>query len=199
MSLKRQADDEGGPLAFLALQGDAPDVHGGPTGQSTAGYNARAQFFASRGYAYLEGRWDEAVEAYGLTPGRIASLINQNSASNTFVGQAGGDERQGVGQPQAARGHADRLNETLIAGWEAEPPEPDADADYAAEIIFDLGDVSPHVSGPDTVAVMRPATEIAQEKIKVDKEHFKIRVMVPEQTKSEIIEILKRHKPAELH
>jgi dipeptidyl aminopeptidase/acylaminoacyl peptidase len=30
------------------------NIHGGPTGQSTAGYNARAQFFATRGYAYLE-------------------------------------------------------------------------------------------------------------------------------------------------
>jgi dipeptidyl aminopeptidase/acylaminoacyl peptidase len=29
-------------------------IHGGPTGQATAGYNARAQFFATRGYAYLE-------------------------------------------------------------------------------------------------------------------------------------------------
>jgi len=29
-------------------------IHGGPTGQSTAAYNARAQFFATRGYAYLE-------------------------------------------------------------------------------------------------------------------------------------------------
>jgi dipeptidyl aminopeptidase/acylaminoacyl peptidase len=30
------------------------NIHGGPTGQSKAGYNARAQFFATRGYAYLE-------------------------------------------------------------------------------------------------------------------------------------------------
>jgi dipeptidyl aminopeptidase/acylaminoacyl peptidase len=29
-------------------------IHGGPTGQSTASYGARAQFFTSRGYAYLE-------------------------------------------------------------------------------------------------------------------------------------------------
>lgn len=29
-------------------------VHGGPTGQSTAAYNATAQFFATRGYAVLE-------------------------------------------------------------------------------------------------------------------------------------------------
>ena len=30
------------------------NIHGGPTGQSTASYNTRAQFFATRGYAYLE-------------------------------------------------------------------------------------------------------------------------------------------------
>jgi dipeptidyl aminopeptidase/acylaminoacyl peptidase len=30
------------------------NIHGGPTGQSTAAYNARAQFFATRGYACLE-------------------------------------------------------------------------------------------------------------------------------------------------
>ena len=30
------------------------NIHGGPTGQSTAAYNSRAQFFATRGYAYLE-------------------------------------------------------------------------------------------------------------------------------------------------
>ena len=29
-------------------------IHGGPTGQSFASYNPRAQFFATRGYAYLE-------------------------------------------------------------------------------------------------------------------------------------------------
>jgi N-acetylglutamate synthase/N-acetylornithine aminotransferase len=43
------------------------------------------------------------------------------------------------------------------------------------------------------------STGIPGEKIKVDKEHFKVRVMVPEQTKAEIIEILERHKPAEIH
>jgi dipeptidyl aminopeptidase/acylaminoacyl peptidase len=30
------------------------NIHGGPTGQSNAAYNSRAQFFATRGYAYLE-------------------------------------------------------------------------------------------------------------------------------------------------
>ena len=43
------------------------------------------------------------------------------------------------------------------------------------------------------------STGIPGDSIKVDKDHLKIRVMVPEQTKSEIIEILNRHVPAEIH
>ena len=43
------------------------------------------------------------------------------------------------------------------------------------------------------------ATGIPIEKIKIDKEHRKIRVMVPDVTKREIIEILNRHDPAEVH
>ncbi len=43
------------------------------------------------------------------------------------------------------------------------------------------------------------ATGIPNEKIKIDKEHRKIRVMVPNATKREIIEILNRHDPAEVH
>ena len=43
------------------------------------------------------------------------------------------------------------------------------------------------------------STGIPGDTIKVDKYHLKIRVMVPEQTKSEIIEILSRHEPAEIH
>ena len=43
------------------------------------------------------------------------------------------------------------------------------------------------------------ATGIPNEKIKIDKEQWKIRVMVPNATKREIIEILNRHDPAEVH
>ncbi|HSN52378.1 MAG TPA: hypothetical protein VLS87_07590 [Woeseiaceae bacterium] len=43
------------------------------------------------------------------------------------------------------------------------------------------------------------STGIPNEKIKVDKESRKIRVMVPEATRPEIMEILNRHEPAEIH
>ena len=40
---------------------------------------------------------------------------------------------------------------------------PDADAVYAGKITLDLGDVTPHVSGPDSVQVMRSVADIAKE------------------------------------
>ena len=43
------------------------------------------------------------------------------------------------------------------------------------------------------------STGIPREKIKVDREHLKIRVMVPEETRAEIVEILNRHEPTEIH
>ena len=39
--------------------------------------------------------------------------------------------------------------------WAATPPAPDPDAAYAARITLDLGEVTPHVAGPDTVFVTR--------------------------------------------
>jgi homoaconitate hydratase len=69
-------------------------------------------------------------------------------------------------------GITQRLTEAMIAGWEADPPTPDADASYAAEISLDLARVSPHVAGPDTVFVTRPAAEIAREKVRIDKAYL---------------------------
>ena len=43
------------------------------------------------------------------------------------------------------------------------------------------------------------ATGIPNEKIKIDKEHRKIRVFTPVETKSEVLEILNRHMPSEVH
>jgi hypothetical protein len=43
------------------------------------------------------------------------------------------------------------------------------------------------------------ATGIPNEKIKIDMEHRKIRVFVPDETRSEVMEILNRHMPAEVH
>jgi len=71
-----------------------------------------------------------------------------------------------------ARGVTDRLTAAMVAAWETDPPAPDPDAVYAAEIVLDLGRVSPHVSGPDTVFRMRPAAELARERVRVHKAYL---------------------------
>ena len=43
------------------------------------------------------------------------------------------------------------------------------------------------------------ATGIPNEKIKIDKDHRKFRVFTPVETKAEVLEILNRHMPAEVH
>lgn len=43
------------------------------------------------------------------------------------------------------------------------------------------------------------STGIPSEKIRIDKERFKVRVMIPDATKAEVLEILKRHDPTEVH
>ena len=43
------------------------------------------------------------------------------------------------------------------------------------------------------------STGIPNDSIKIDKEHKKVRVMAPDQSRAEIMEILNRHIPAEIH
>lgn len=43
------------------------------------------------------------------------------------------------------------------------------------------------------------STGIPLDDIRIDNDNFKVRVMIPDVTKAEVLEILKRHKPAEVH
>jgi homoaconitate hydratase len=65
-----------------------------------------------------------------------------------------------------------RFTDKDLAAWAKDPPRPDADASYVARIELDLGDVSPHVSGPDTVQVMRSLADIEEEHIAVQKAYL---------------------------
>jgi homoaconitate hydratase len=68
----------------------------------------------------------------------------------------------------ARLGITDRLTEAHIDGFSADPPRPDEDAIYAAEIRCDLSRVVPFVTGPDTVGVARPVSAFADEELQVD-------------------------------
>ena len=50
------------------------------------------------------------------------------------------------------QGIEDRVTEADLQGWREAPPASDADAAYAAEITLDLQRVTPHISGPHSVA-----------------------------------------------
>ncbi len=70
------------------------------------------------------------------------------------------------------RKSATRYTEEDLTKWEKNPPAPDPDAEYAATIELDLSAVSPHVSGPDSVQVMRSLVEIEKEKVAIQKAYL---------------------------
>jgi homoaconitate hydratase len=66
----------------------------------------------------------------------------------------------------------ERFTAEEVQRWESDPPRPDEDAAYAARIDLDLSEVSPHVSGPDSVQVMRSLADIAQQQIAIQKAYL---------------------------
>jgi homoaconitate hydratase len=67
---------------------------------------------------------------------------------------------------------AERFSEKDIDSWENNPLGPDADAGYAARITLDLAQVTPHVSGPDTVQTMQSLAEIEKKRVAIQKAYL---------------------------
>jgi len=66
----------------------------------------------------------------------------------------------------------ERFSEKDIENWSKNPPRPDIDAVYAARIVLDLSQVTPHVSGPDTVQVMASLAEIEKKEVSIQKAYL---------------------------
>ena len=66
----------------------------------------------------------------------------------------------------------ERFTEKDIGRWIEDPPRPDRDAAYAARIVLDLSQVTPHVSGPDSVQVMQSLASIEQNKVAIQKAYL---------------------------
>src|SRR5260221_4614832 len=82
---------------------------------------------------------------------------------------------RGVRQRLKAMGaatHDERFSEKDIQGWEKNPAAPDADAVYAARITIDLGQATPHVSGPDTVQTMQSLPALEKNKVAIQKAYL---------------------------
>jgi len=65
-----------------------------------------------------------------------------------------------------------RFTEVDLQKWSTNPPRPDVNASYAARIVLDLSQVTPHVAGPDTVQVMQSLPEIEKKKIAIQKAYL---------------------------
>lgn len=66
----------------------------------------------------------------------------------------------------------ERFTDEDIERWAIHPPQPDPDAAYAARIAIDLNQVTPCVSGPDTVQTMQPLAQIEKKKVKIQKAYL---------------------------
>jgi len=66
----------------------------------------------------------------------------------------------------------ERFTEADVENWIDSPPSPDPEANYSARIVLDLGQVTPRVSGPDTVQAMQPVAAIAEKRVAIHKAYL---------------------------
>ncbi|HUJ96290.1 MAG TPA: homoaconitase [Terriglobales bacterium] len=104
------------------------------------------------------------------------SISNMTTEWGPLVGWFPVDEvtieyLKGVHQRLKAIG-IERFPENDIENWAAKPPLPDADGEYAARIVLDLGQITPHVSGPDAVQVMSSLAEMEKKKVAIQKAYL---------------------------
>ncbi|HZW92973.1 MAG TPA: homoaconitase [Candidatus Eremiobacteraceae bacterium] len=66
----------------------------------------------------------------------------------------------------------ERFTEKDIETWIKAPPLADPDASYTACITLDLAEITPHVSGPDTVQVMQTLAAIEKKQIAIQKAYL---------------------------
>lgn len=71
-----------------------------------------------------------------------------------------------------AAGVTGRITDEMLVEWQAIPPMPDADAQYAARIVLNLNEVTPHLSGPDTVQVMQSVAAAQDKKVAIQKAYL---------------------------
>src|SRR5580693_3283618 len=112
----------------------------------------------------------------GLSMGARLSISNMTTEWGPLVGWFPVDERtikylKNVHTRLKATGVV-RFSEKDIESWTKNSPRPDADAVYAARIVLDLGQVTPHVSGPDTVQTMASLAEMEKKKVAIQKAYL---------------------------
>ncbi|MGO9274163.1 MAG: homoaconitase [Terriglobia bacterium] len=111
-----------------------------------------------------------------LTMDERLSISNMTTEWGTLVGWFPVDERTiaylNERQAELKAQGVERIHDEDLAAWAVNPPAPDPDADYSARIVLDLGEVTSHVSGPDTVQVMASLAEIEPKRVVIQKAYL---------------------------
>lgn len=79
---------------------------------------------------------------------------------------------EGVASDADGNGRHPRINDERITSLEKNIPQADSDAFYSKHILIDLSAINPVVSGPNSVKVYNPVTELKKQKIKVNKAYL---------------------------
>jgi homoaconitate hydratase len=136
----------------------------------------------------------------GLSMDARQTIANMSTEWGALVGWFPVDEvtlayLNGRRQHLASRG-VDRISAEELKRWASSPPAPDPDAAYAARIELDLSEVTPGVSGPDTVFVTQTLAEMAPKKVAVQKAYLLSCVNSRLEDLTEAAEVLKGRKVA---
>ncbi len=104
------------------------------------------------------------------------TIANMSTEWGTLVGWLPVDEvtlryLEARNRELRAQGVA-RIPQEKFEEWLTNSPAPDKDASYAGRITLDLAEVTPHVSGPDTVQVMQSVAEIAKKQVAIQKAYL---------------------------
>jgi len=116
----------------------------------------------------------------GLSVDERLTIANMTTEWGTLVGMFPFDEvlREYLLARAAylagRKGEAARYTREDVERWWAERDRsaPDADAHYSKVLELDLGSVSPHVSGPNSVKVMRSVHEVEGERVAINKAYL---------------------------
>ncbi len=110
-------------------------------------------------------------------------------------------KRGPAGVPSDADGNGEhpRLNQKHLEELIEELPNltPDDDAYYSKELTIDLSTIEPYVSGPNTVKVMTPVSEIKKQNVKINKAYLVSCVNSRLEDIAEAAKIVKGKKVAE--